>query len=294
MIDTAYLTTLLQDTEIEDIVLNVGGIAFFKKGNWNFKNCKSDTHTFYLKYLSKEIAEQAATSLGLQSPSVDAFITDTQGTVFRAHVVIPPLAPMGTEITLRRLVSKNSLFLLDNFSQNTEILEKLKNAVRLGRSMLISGATGSGKTSLIAALMSEIPQNQRVIILEDSPELPILSPLTTKLLSRNNRFGFREGATWDLSHLVFESLRMRPSRLILGECRGKEAMAIAAALKTGHCGVMATIHAGSNKQALERFTDLAGINATKPYDCGWDLCLHLQVDPVLGTHEISELTWNPS
>jgi pilus assembly protein CpaF len=143
--------------------------------------------------------------------------------------------------------------------------------------------------------MNEIPAKDRVVILEDSPELPIPNELSSKLLARSDRFGFREGAEWDLCHLVFECLRMRPDRMIIGECRGPEARAIHQALMTGHKGVMTTLHAGSCSEALHRFEELV-LNSLKgpilPSKKLWDLILHIKiqkngsrkVEEVLETH----------
>lgn len=158
--------------------------------------------------------------------------------------------------------------------------------------MLIAGATGSGKTSLLTALLRQIPAQERVLILEDSPEIPVPNALSNKLLSRCDRFGFREGATWDLSHLVFESLRMRPDRLVLGECRGPEAQAIQRALMTGHGGVLTTLHAGSCAQALQRFQELvAAADSTPsapPVIPLWDVVVHMETRPN-GERHITEI-----
>jgi pilus assembly protein CpaF len=187
----------------------------------------------------------------------------------------------GTEITLRRIRAPKS-YKIENFLSDTNSLKKLLEFLLSKKSILIAGSTGAGKSSFLTALMNQIPANERVIILEDSPELPIPNELSSKLLARSDRFGFREGAEWDLCHLVFECLRMRPDRMIIGECRGPEARALHQALMTGHKGVMTTIHAGSCTEALQRFEQLIQ-NSSKTdssnFSCSkklWDLVLHLK------------------
>jgi pilus assembly protein CpaF len=206
--------------------------------------------------------------------------------MLRVHVVIPPLSPDGTQITLRRLDHARP-FELSSFSKNRQLVDDLAKAVFEKKSILIAGATGAGKTSLLTSLMTLIPAIDRVLILEDSPELPMIPRLCTRLLARGNRFGYTQGATWDLNHLVFEALRMRPTRLILGECRGSEAIGIARALQTGHGGIMSTVHAGSAREALARFAELAQVSSS---DLGWDLVVHLAINSNQ-EREITETLW---
>jgi pilus assembly protein CpaF len=249
------LEELLERRDVEDIVLSPAGISCFAQGSWTGPEKWEGGGPAELQTLARHIAEQACSTLGLTQPSVDAFLHLAHQT-FRAHVVIPPMVLSGPEITLRRLPVNGARGLVD-FCDSDRDRARLSKAVREGASFLISGSTGSGKTSLLTALLNLLPESTRTLILEDSPEIPVPNPLSSKLVARTNRFGFRSGAAWDLSHLVYESLRMRPDRLILGECRGPEALAIARALQTGHAGMMTTLHAGSTTQALERFQELA-------------------------------------
>jgi pilus assembly protein CpaF len=248
---------IIEDFQVEDIILCPEGILYFKEKHWhgpepsNLTNDKAQ-----LWELARKIAESASLSLGLTQPSVDALLSLSRQQNFRAHVVIPPMVLSGPTITLRRLpVSQR--FPLSSFSDNSTIIKTLEESLKNSESFLIAGATGSGKTTLVNSLIENLPINSRIIILEDSPEIPIPNSLSSKLLARNNRFGFRQGASWNLSDLVFESLRMRPERLILGECRGPEALALAHALQTGHKGLITTIHAGNKDEAQNRFIELA-------------------------------------
>lgn len=291
---TPFLKNTLEKLEIEDIVLSSRGVFYYEKTSWQgpFQDPICEEKNLFI--LSRKIADRANITLGLTQPSADSYVDFQDKHFFRAHVVIAPMSLRGTEITLRRIrASKN--FQLQDFLDDSKLLKKLKDSLLQKKSILIAGITGAGKSSLLTALMNEIPTNDRVVILEDSPELPIPNELSSKLLARSDRFGFREGAEWDLCHLVFECLRMRPDRMIIGECRGPEARAIHQALMTGHKGVMTTLHAGSCSEALHRFEELVQ-NSLKgpilPSKKLWDLILHIKiqkngsrkVEEVLETH----------
>lgn len=282
---------LIDDLNIEDIILNPRGISYYKGGNWKGPFPSPITQKQNLLSLARNIADKACLSLGRTQPTADAFINLSPNTPFRAHVVIPPMINEGPEITLRRL-PKLKRFPLKSFTPNIITYKLVSNAVEEMKSILIVGATGSGKTSLLTSLFDFIPALSRVLVLEDSPELPLPNNISTKLTARPDRFGFREGATWDLSHLVFESLRMRPDRLILGECRGPEALALATALQTGHRGLITTLHAGSCQEGLNRFQELAqSMSSTKNENFSelWDLVLFIEQNES-GIREIKEVT----
>ncbi len=265
------LESLFLRDSVEDIHLSPRGVSFYENGKWDGPYPALECSLKELWAWAQNLAERAQVQLGLTQPSVDSTIEYSARKFLRAHVVVPPLAPDGPEITLRRLPHLER-FKLDNFDVSASHLNTIITALRSGKSFLISGSTGSGKTSFVTALLREIPSHERLVVLEDSPEIPLPSPLSTKLVCRSDRFGFREGASWTLEDLVFESLRMRPDRIIVGECRSREANAIAKALQTGHRGVWTTIHASSCNEALARFASLA---QREPEECGWDLVVQL-------------------
>jgi pilus assembly protein CpaF len=288
-----FLRATLEKDEIEDIFLSSRGIFYFEKNSWQGPFQDSICEEKNLFILSRKIADRANITLGLTQPSADSYVDFQDQHFFRAHVVISPMSLRGTEITLRRISAPKN-FCLQNFLDNDTILKKLSESLLSKKSILIAGSTGAGKSSLLTALMSRIPPNERVVILEDSPELPIPNELSSKLLARSDRFGFREGAEWDLCHLVFECLRMRPDRMIIGECRGPEARAIHQALMTGHKGVMTTIHAGSCAEALERFDELVQNSSNTKLPCSkklWDLTLYLKMKNT-GERRIEEFLEN--
>ncbi len=290
---TPLLKELLERIEVEDIILSPRGLSYFQNAVWHgpFQDYMCNEKNLFI--LSRRIADKANITLGLTQPSADSFV-DFNEHFFRAHVVVSPMSLFGTEITLRR-IPKAKQFNLENFNLNTNQIEYFKNAVHNRASILVAGATGAGKSSLISAMMGEIPALDRVLILEDSPELTLPNSLSSKLVTRSDRFGFREGAEWDLSHLVFESLRMRPDRIIVGECRGPEAKAISQALMTGHKGVMTTIHAGSCQEAIDRFDRLvqgSSTHSTFKSEKYWNLIVHIQLNSN-GKREVSETYGGP-
>ncbi len=290
-----FLKTTLEKKEIEDIVISQRGIFYFESNSWHGPFQDSICEEKNLFVLSRKIADRSNITLGLTQPSADSYVDFQDKHFFRAHVVISPMSLRGTEITLRRIHAPQN-FDLQHFSDNPELLEILLTSFTQKKSILIAGSTGAGKSSLLTTLMNKIPQNDRVVILEDSPELPLPNELSSKLVARSDRFGFREGAEWDLCHLVFECLRMRPDRIIIGECRGPEARAIYQALMTGHKGVITTLHAGSCTEALMRFEELveSSSKTTAPLSRKlWDFVLHIKIENN-GKRMIREIIQNPT
>jgi pilus assembly protein CpaF len=270
------LEELLARESVEDIVLSPEGLSFYENFAWQGPLVCEDCEPKQLWKLANSIAEEAHLQLGLTQPSVDSFLRLSEELCLRAHVVVAPLSLRGPEITLRRLPSLER-FSLEDFAMDEKQRACLERAVARGLSILVAGGTGSGKTSFLTALLRRIPRNQRVLVLEDSPELPLPSRLSSKLLCRNDRFGFREGAAWTLEDLVFESLRMRPDRIVVGECRSREAAAIRQALQTGHRGTWSTIHAATPQEALRRFDSLCQ-DRVLSLERVWDLVVQLGVN----------------
>jgi len=295
MKEISKLNSFFYDSEIEDIILKDNGVFTYKKGKWSGPFLKSYCSTTRLFSMARKIAELNETSIGLTKPSLDAYLktnSEKNQANFRAHIVIPPMTALSPEITLRRLPAKKNL-IFDDFNLSQEHKKILKEALLARKNILVSGATGSGKTSFLTTLLDLIPENERVVLLEDSAELEVPNTCSTKLLANRNRFGFQEGAEWNLEDLVYESLRMRPDRIVLGECRGPEAKALAQALITGHSGVMTSLHAGNCDEALKRFHDLLSDkkNSISFQDLKklWHIVIHLKENSE-GKREVSELS----
>lgn len=185
-------------------------------------------------------------------PYVDARLPDGS----RVHAIIPPLAIDGSKITIRKFF-KNKLTtddLLRLGSLNRQIARFLEIMVRYRANIMVSGGTGSGKTTLLNVLSNFIPDNQRIITVEDSAELKLNKQHVIALEARAANI---EGAgAVSIRELVRNTLRMRPDRVVVGECRGGEALDMLQAMNTGHDGSLTTIHANSSRDALSRLETL--------------------------------------
>jgi pilus assembly protein CpaF len=185
-------------------------------------------------------------------PFVDARLADGS----RVHAIIPPLAIGGSKITIRKFF-KNRLTtddLLRLGSINRQIARFLEMMVRYRANIMVSGGTGSGKTTLLNVLSNFIPDNQRIITVEDSAELKLNKQHVISLETRNANI---EGTgAVSIRELVRNTLRMRPDRIVVGECRGGEALDMLQAMNTGHDGSLTTIHANTSRDALARLETL--------------------------------------
>ena len=212
------------------------------------------------------------------SPMVDARLSD--GT--RVCAVVPPVSIRGTTVAFRKF--RDRVFTLDDF---TDERTAAAIAARLSRgrgNVLITGATGSGKTSLLAAIASASPSHRRLVVLEDTAELVIDHPHVVRLETRDASADGRGEVT--LHDLVRTSLRLRPDRLIVGEVRGTEAFALVQALNTGHSECLATVHASSALEGLRRL-DLLVLQGAHGWDiaearrtvnAAFDMVIHLERD----------------
>ena len=180
-----------------------------------------------------------------KNPYIDAGIF--LGQPFRLHAVFPPVSPSGILISLRRLPQAQ----VDNARWARDpYFEALGQIVQRGETLLISGSTGSGKTTLASELLSLVSPRERILAIEDTAELAPHHPQFFSLLSRPpNADGFGEVS---LRQILKQTLRMRPDRIVLGECRGPEVLELLQALNTGHRGTIATLHANSPREALRR------------------------------------------
>lgn len=200
------------------------------------------------------------------SPCVDVRLADG----IRVHAVLPPVSSTGTLLSIRlphaaghSLGALAETGLFGEGKVSAARLLRLRAAVHGRQNLLITGAAGSGKTTLLAALLSEAPSDERIVVIEDVAELRIRHPHVVALESRQANL---EGAgRIGLEALVREALRMRPDRLVLGECRGSEIRELLAALNTGHDGGAGTLHANSLDDVparLEALGALAGMSVT--------------------------------
>jgi pilus assembly protein CpaF len=182
------------------------------------------------------------------SPMVDARLPDGS----RMNAIIPPLALKGPMLSIRRFGAHrlNVSDLIALKALTPELAEFLRAAVRAKLNILVSGGTGSGKTTLLNALSADIPAGERIITIEDTAELQLQQEHVGSLESRPPNVEGKGQVT--IRDLLRNALRMRPNRIIIGECRGAEALDMLQAMNTGHAGSMTTLHANSPRDALTR------------------------------------------
>lgn len=198
------------------------------------------------------VIERIITPLGRRidesSPIVDARLKDGS----RVNAVIPPLALKGPSVTIRKFPKHRLHFadLIQAGSIDESMVEFLRICVQMRKNIIVSGGTGSGKTTLLNVLSNFIPDEERIVTIEDAAELKLVQP---NLVSLESRPANLEGkGSVPIRDLVKNSLRMRPDRIVVGECRGGEALDMLQAMNTGHDGSLTTLHANSPRDALGR------------------------------------------
>jgi pilus assembly protein CpaF len=249
------LETLLRDPDISDILVNSRDVVFVeRKGRMTKANTRFRDDAHLLQIIDR-IVSRVGRRVDESSPMVDARLPDGS----RVNAIIPPLALDGPSMSIRRQgggpVSANRLVELKSLS--AEMMMVLESAARARLTILISGGTGAGKTTMLNILSRNIPQTERVITIEDAAELQIALQNLVRLETRPpNVEG--QGAIRQ-RQLLINCLRMRPDRIILGEVRGEEAFDMLQAMNTGHEGSMATIHANTPRDALMRLESMVAM-----------------------------------
>lgn len=210
----------------------------------DFRVAEEEVRNWVLQHVSR-----AGKSFDAKSPYIDLVIAPERPGEFRhrLHAIFPPLSPSGILVSLRKLPEPGSL---DRVWAASPYYQLLTEIVKKKETLLISGSTGSGKTRLTSELLGEISPNERILALEDTPELAPPHPQFFPLVSRAaNADGYGEVT---LRTLLRQTLRMRPDRIVLGEIRGNEVLDLLQALNTGHRGTLATLHANTPREALKR------------------------------------------
>jgi pilus assembly protein CpaF len=236
------LRALLDDPDVTDVLVN-NGTELWCDRRGSLERIGSLAPGFIEVELERILAPLGR-RLDRLHPVVDARLAD--GT--RVSAVISPIAVHGTCVAYRLL--RHHRFALVDFASEHASAGDLATLVRDRRNVLVSGATGSGKTTLVGALVSEVPSDERVVILEDVQEIVAHHPHLVRLETRPPTADERGGV--DLDDLLRAALRLRPDRLVVGEVRGPEAVTLINALNTGHLGSLATIHANNAHDALNR------------------------------------------
>jgi pilus assembly protein CpaF len=247
------LEPLLRDPEVEEVMVN-GPRAVWVERCGRLEPCGAE---FASERQLRDVIERILAPVGRRvdeaEPLCDARLPDGS----RVNVVLPPLALDGPVLTIRRF-RRGGLGpdeLVATGSWPAPLRDFLADAVRARLNVLVSGGTGSGKTTTLNALSSFIPSGERVVTIEDTAELSLQQPHVVRLEARPANVEGRGEVT--IRRLVRNVLRMRPDRIVVGEVRGAEALDMLAAMTTGHDGSLSTVHAGSPEEALRRLETLA-------------------------------------
>ena len=242
------LEPLLADPEISDILVNNSSQVYIEKFG---KLVKTDVYfrdDVHLLQIIERIVSKVGRRIDESSPYVDARLPDGS----RVNAIIPPLALDGPVLSIRRFglepLRIGDLIRLGSLDERMH--KVLEGAVKTRHNILISGGTGTGKTTLLNVLSEFIPYNERVVTIEDSAELHLKQDHVVRLETRPPNIEGRGEVTQ--RDLVRNALRMRPDRIILGEVRGGEALDMLQAMNTGHDGSLSTVHSNSTRDALAR------------------------------------------
>jgi len=244
---------LLDDPSVTEILINGHKTIYFERdGRLNRSELAFGSPALLIA-AARNIAEFTGRSIDDDNHSMDARLPDGS----RVHVIVPPSSRNGCCISIRKF--KRSTFdlssLVKSGSVSDEGREFLGLAVLLHKNMVIAGGTGSGKTSLLNALSAEIPENERIIVIEDSSELQLHQPHTVYLEAQPARPDGTGRVT--IRDLFVDSLRMRPDRIVVGEIRRGEALDLIQSMISGHAGSLTTVHATTANDAAIRLETLS-------------------------------------
>jgi pilus assembly protein CpaF len=242
------LEPLLADSSISDILVNsYRKIYIERRGKLEVTNVafKDDEH---LMRVIERIVSSVGRRIDESSPMVDARLKDGS----RVNAIIPPLSIDGPVLSIRRFGAEplRMNMLIENKALTRDIADMLQMCVTARLNVLISGGTGAGKTTLLNALSAYIPEDERIVTIEDSAELQLQQPHVVRLETRPPNIEGRGEVTQ--RDLVKNALRMRPDRIVIGEVRGGEAIDMLQAMNTGHDGSLTTVHANTPRDALSR------------------------------------------
>jgi pilus assembly protein CpaF len=242
------LERFLEDDSITEIMVNNHQEVFVERAG----KLINSGENFSSDQAVMSVIERIITPLGRRidegSPMVDARLKDGS----RVNAIIPPLAIKGPSLTIRKFAKRRLSFndIVEYDSMNQDMVDFLRVCVEQRKNIIVSGGTGSGKTTLLNVLSNFIPDSERIVTVEDAAELKLYQPNLVSLEAKPANLEGRGAVT--IRELVKNTLRMRPDRIIVGECRGGEALDMLQAMNTGHDGSLTTAHANSPRDALSR------------------------------------------
>ena len=270
---------LLEDPEVTEIMINGASRIFYEKKGKLFR---AQTHFSSEQKLGDVIQQMAGNSnrmVNEASPIVDTRLADGS----RVNIVLSPISIDGAAVSIRKF--PQTPILMEDLIRIESITEEaaafLKVLVMAGYNIFISGGTGSGKTTFLNALSQYIPREERIITIEDSAELRLVDkPNLVRLETRNQMFEGVKQIT--IRDLIRTALRMRPERIVVGECRGEEALDMLQAMNTGHDGSLSTGHANSCRDMMSRLETMVLMGMELPLTAirsqiasGLDILVHL-------------------
>src|SRR4051794_9781689 len=247
------LEALLADPSVDEVMVNGAGAVWVERSGRLQRTGVAFADEAQLRHAIERILAPLGRRVDEAQPMVDARLPDGS----RVNVVLPPLAVDGPLVTIRRFRARplDAEALVDCGTGPPPLRESPARGVRARLNILVSGGTGSGKTTTLGALSSFVPDDERIATIEDTAELRLLQPHVVRLEARPPNVEGRGEVT--IRRLLRNALRMRPDRIVVGEIRGAEALEMLAAMTTGHDGSLSTVHAGSPAEALRRVETLA-------------------------------------
>lgn len=246
------LQPLLDDPGISDIMVNGPDCVYVERGGRLEKTAVTFIDNHQLLTIARRIAGDAGRRIDESMPMCDARLANGS----RVNIAIPPIALDGAVISIRKFSAKAVGFkdLIGYESLSAAMARLLAIAAHCRLNIIISGGTGSGKTTLLNALSGQIAESERIITIEDAAELQLQQPHVVRLETRPP--GTENTGAITARDLVINALRMRPDRIIIGECRGPETFEMLQAMNTGHDGSMSTLHANTPRDALARMESM--------------------------------------
>lgn len=246
------IDALLRDPSISEVMVNAPDEVFFEReGILYLSDVRFRNPTHVMRVIERVIAP-IGRRVDESSPMVDARLPDGS----RVNIIIPPVAPKSPTITIRKFRA-DKLSMQDLVTAETltaDMVEFLRACVELKLNIIVSGGTGTGKTTFLNAMSAFIPESERILTIEDPMEIKIQQPHVVSLEARPANIDGKGEITQ--RELLRNSLRMRPDRIIIGEVRGPEAFDMLNAMNTGHEGSLSTIHANSPRDALSRIENM--------------------------------------
>lgn len=249
---------LMQDTAVSEILINSTESVYFEKAG-TFSQLARPLTVLRLERLMTKLIQKSGRTVNVKRPMVDFQLPTGE----RVNMILPPVSKKGPMISIRKFhTALNKLELLAQKADlPPEAIALLRSLAKTKKNIIVSGGTGSGKTTLLNALLGECPADERIIIVEDSSELKPHHPHWINLETRPPNQD--ASAVITMADLIKNTLRMRPTRVICGECRGPEAFQMLLAMNSGHPGSMTTLHANTPLEALYRlevFLLMAGMD----------------------------------